>query len=212
MDAEIIKAKKILENRGLNNSDIFPLVDSNKLASVPNGQVVLNEKTYKMLKATSEYADTNGSECAFFLYGSAKGQTAYFMGYSSIWASSHCETNIKPILNELEKYAGSAIEKGIKGFIVAMGHTHPNDVLSGYQNYSLQDLATFMGLKDDNDVFRSQQIELVSCLLAGGEFNFMFYDNKANGFYKFDKVVVETKNGTYQLPCFGRSGVEYGGH
>ena len=64
--------------------------------------------------------------------------------------------------------------------------------MNAYKNFRL-----------DNPVFANGKIELCSCLLTGGNYNFLFFNGE--DYYKFEHVYVQDENGNIieQLPCYG---------
>ena len=60
-------------------------------------------------------------------------------------------------------------------------------------------------MKEDNPVFKNGIIDLCGGILSDLTFNFCFYDDKMQKFYKFNDVVLELETGE-QIPlsCYDR--------
>jgi len=75
--------------------------------------------------------------------------------------------------------------------VIAHGHSHPK-TSSFYQNFSLQDLASYVGLTESVEDFKVKNMQLVGCLvLPDGQVKFAYFNPADNKFYGFESVEIE---------------------
>ena len=113
------------------------------------------------------------------------------------------------MLLALEEFINKSKKDGSD--IVVHGHSHP--MTSEYnKSFSLGDMNAYKDFRLDNGVFRTGKIELCSCLLVDGNYNFLFFDG--NDYYKFNDVFVQAENGDIieQLPCYRKGPGLYRGN
>lgn len=105
----------------------------------------------------------------------------------------------------MNSYVKAVQEMGVKHAIVCNGHTHPKDLSTYAEDFSLYDMAGYMQMKEENKVFKEVAIDLCGGIMSDLNFNFVFYDDRMQNFYKFNDVVLELKTGE-QIPlsCYGR--------
>jgi len=219
MDREeyVKKAKNILESdrsmgqyhrlnfQNYNYGENSP-VNSKILTNMPHGsKVIIEEKVYEAMDVLAEVTNEDGKECSFLLTGQVEGQTAIFDGLIMQGNDGNAhEAGFSKIAPELSKFMEDVKRNNVKNAIVCHGHSHPK-VGQYYMQFSLGDLASYIQMNKDNEQYRDKEVELCSCLLTDGEFNFLFYDNKTNNFYKFNNTYMRKKDGELvKLPSYGQ--------
>lgn len=188
-------------NYGLNTP-----IDAKRLQDVPMGKVVLSQEVFEQLLKVNDESEKAGAEFSYLLTGTTEGQTVKFDNI--IWCrnqENRAEADFTPLLGNLNAYVKSAQQIGEKNAIVCNGHTHPKQLSRYAEDFSLADMAGFMQMKEDNAVFKNGDIELCSGIMSDLNFNFCFYDDRMQDFYKFNNVVLELENGEQMpLSCYDR--------
>lgn len=188
-------------NYGLNTP-----IDAKRLQDVPMGKVVLSQEVFEQLLKVNDESEKAGAEFSYLLTGTTEGQTVKFDNI--IWCrnqGNRAEADFTPLLGNLNAYVKSAQQIGEKNAIVCNGHTHPKQLSRYAEDFSLADMAGFMQMKEDNAVFKNGDIELCSGIMSDLNFNFCFYDDRMQDFYKFNDVVLELENGEQMpLSCYDR--------
>ncbi len=188
-------------NYGLNTP-----IDAKRLQDVPMGKVVLSQEVFEQLLKVNDESEKAGAEFSYLLTGTTEGQTVKFDNI--IWCRNQGnreEADFTPLLGNLNAYVKSAQQIGEKNAIVCNGHTHPKQLSRYAEDFSLADMAGFMQMKEDNAVFKNGDIELCSGIMSDLNFNFCFYDDRMQDFYKFNDVVLELENGEQMpLSCYDR--------
>ena len=178
--------------------------DSLPINPMPGTEVLITQDVKNVLDAMSDVTQEKTEEMTFLLFGRVEGQrvildrcvaqrSADKSTSSSTNASDYTNQELNNFLNDNEKDGSS---------IVAWGHTHPR-IGSWYTNFSLGDIKGLTDFRNGVDVFRTEQVNLCAVLLAGGNYNFLFFDG--NDYYRFNKVFVvdESYRKIEQLPCYG---------
>ena len=196
---------RLLDNRFGENSPI----NNDLLPIVPNGRVVVTQRIKEALSTIQVITQAEKKEVPFILYGKNIGQTVFINEYDvDLDNLSGGEANHASLFQGLQDFINSSKKDGTD--IVAHGHSHP--VTCEYnKSFSLGDMNAYRDFRLDNEVFRSGKIELCSCLLADGNYNFLFFDG--NDYYKFNDVFVQNENGDIieRLPCYKKSNLVYHG-
>lgn len=138
--------------------------------------------------------------------GITEGQTIKFDNI--VWCRNQgnsTEANFSPLLPNLNSYVKTVQQIGETQAIVCNGHTHPKGMSTYAEDFSLYDMAGFMQMKEENPVFKDGRIDLCGGIMSDLNFNFCFYDDKMQNFYKFNDVVLELETGE-QIPvsCYDR--------
>jgi len=168
------------------------------IKSIPNGKIILSEDVLISLMAVCDVTSETNEEFPFFLFGNDVGNnTIFFVDFYSY--SDNRESSSVSFNDDMLLFAEKKIReyKNIDGkkLVVCKGHSHPS-IGSFYDNFSLGDFVSFMKMNLENDVFRSRDVELVSCLVNQEyDIKFLFYDNYYDDFYRFANVVIKDKNG-----------------
>ena len=182
--------------------DMSP-IDNNKLPNMPRGSVVvLSKKVKNTLNLIQEKTKESGKEVPFLLYGKTEGQLVYFTGIDADFSDLRtAEANFVNLTQKLQKFIDTSKKDGTD--IVAHGHSHPARS-AYYRNFSLADMNTYKDMRLNNEVFRTGKVELCSCLLTDGNYNFLFFDG--DDYYKFNDVFVQAENGDFieKLPCYNK--------
>lgn len=182
--------------------DMSP-IDNNKLPNMPRGSVVvLSKKVKNTLNLIQEKTKESGKEVPFLLYGKTEGQLVLFTNIDADFSNLQTtEANFTNLTKKLQNFIDESKQDGTD--IVAHGHSHPARS-EYYRNFSLGDMNAYKNMRLDNDVFRTGKIELCSCLLTDGNYNFLFFDG--NDYYKFNDVFVQAENGDFieKLPCYNK--------
>lgn len=191
--------QRLMDNRF---GDMSP-IDNNKLPNMPRGSVVvLSKKVKNTLNLIQEKTKESGKEIPFLLYGKTEGQLVHFTNIDADFSDLRtAEANFVNLTPKLQKFIDTSKKDGTD--IVAHGHSHPARS-AYYRNFSLGDMNAYKNMRLDNDVFRTGKIELCSCLLTDGNYNFLFFDG--NDYYKFNDVFVQAENGDFieKLPCYNK--------
>lgn len=191
--------QRLMDNRF---GDMSP-IDNNKLPNMPRGSVVvLSKKVKNTLNLIQEKTKESGKEVPFLLYGKTEGQLVHFTNIDADFSDLRtAEANFVNLTQKLQKFIDTSKKDGTD--IVAHGHSHPARS-AYYRNFSLGDMNAYKNMRLDNDVFRTGKIELCSCLLTDGNYNFLFFDG--NDYYKFNDVFVQAENGDFieKLPCYNK--------
>lgn len=105
------------------------------------------------------------------------------------------------MINNLENKINSNTSSNL---VVCHGHSHPP--IGDYnENFSYGDFISYIEMNQNNQVFRSKQAELTSCLVTPkGDINFVFYDNVNDNFFRFTNVYVKDMyNNIRPVKCYG---------
>lgn len=192
---------RLLDNRFGENSPI----DNNLLPNMKLGSAVIISKHVKdILKLIQELTVGEGKEFPFLLYGKVDGQIVYFDRIDAdIENLSGVEAVFSNLVPDFEKFIEKSKKDGTD--IVAHGHSHPKSINNYHLNFSLGDMNVYKDFRFNNEVFRTRKVELCSCLLTDGNYNFLFFDG--NDYYKFNDVFVQDENGDFieKMPCYGKS-------
>lgn len=170
---------------------------------MPNGKIFITEEVYENLMAVLQATNDTNKEYPFFLHGKEIDNTVEFTGF---YSRSSNNSNMEAAFNEdMIKHAEKQLEKNKNnGFVLCNGHTHP--ALTDYfENPSWWDLAAITYMKEDNEVFKKHEAEVLGCILtATGDLNFIFYDDKQENFYRFTNVYLKKQdNNIKRLNCYG---------
>lgn len=190
------------QSRLINNSfgENSP-INNDLLPDMPKGsKVILADDVYEILQLIQEKTNTEKKEVPFLLYGKTKGQVVWFYNIdASVDDLSGQEADFSSLKDELNEFIKKAKKDGSE--IIAHGHTHPVSHIYN-KSFSLGDMNAYADMRMNNDIFDSGKIELCSCLLEDGNYNFLFFDG--NDYYKFNDVYVQnSKNGNMnKLPCY----------
>ena len=191
------------DNRIILRAGENSVVDNRQLPHMPHGsRVVLSENVYQTLKSIADRTNQTRFETPFILMGHNEGQTVIF---------DKCETNAtgntdaysasfdRHLSRKVSEFSSNAKEGEHK--VLAHGHSHAR-IGNGYLNYSIADIDAYIKMHYDFPNIKDK-VDMVGCLLTGGNFNFVFFDG--NDTYRFDNVQVCDQNGRIinQLPCFG---------
>lgn len=191
------------------NSSNAP-VNSDILLDMPKGyKIILEEGVFDSLYVMQELTKEDKKEHAFLMFGEIdEQQKQVVFNKVAMHQSEERVSGFQGISKNIDKFAEEMKRTGKRNGIVCYGHTHPplNDY---YKNYSLADLGAYIQLNQENDYFRKREIELCSCLLADGNYNFLFYDNKFQNFFRFHDVYARDNNrGLRKLPCYNKDEVD----
>lgn len=181
-------------------------IDARKLPDVPRGKIIISQEVFKELITVNDESEKAKAEFSYFLTGITEGQTVKFDNI--VWArnqGNNVEADFTPLMGNLRSYVKCIQQLGKQNAIVCNGHTHPKELSRYAEDFSFADMAGFMQMKEDNAVFRNGDIELCSGIMSELNFNFCFYDNNVQDFYKFNDVVLELETGE-QIPlsCYDR--------
>lgn len=203
---ELKNRSRILVDMGANspiNNDLLP--------SMPQGNmVVIADDVQEILKLIQEYTQDSVNdrgagpkEVPFLLYGKKENGIIFFNHIEAdLEDLQGAEASFDRLADGLNKYIDKSKKDGTD--IVAHGHTHP--VTSVYnKSFSLEDMDAYKTLRTENEVFNSGKIGLCSCLLADGDYNFLFFDG--NDYYKYNDVFVQnSENGEMsKLPSYRKN-------
>ncbi|MBO5739571.1 MAG: hypothetical protein J6R52_00690 [Alphaproteobacteria bacterium] len=191
---------RLLDNRFGEHSPI----NNDMLPNMPQGSMVVITKEVKdILSLIQDKTQRDKKEVPFLLFGKNEGQVVFIDNIDAELDNlSGVEANHANLLPALEKFINKSKKDGSD--IVVHGHSHP--MTSEYnKSFSLGDMNAYKDFRLDNGVFRTGKIELCSCLLVDGNYNFLFFDG--NDYYKFNDVFVQAENGDIieQLPCYKKS-------
>ena len=181
-------------------------IDAKKLDDVPQGKVVLSQNVFEELLKINDESEKAKAEFSYLLTGITEGQTVKFDNI--VWCRNNgdkAEADFTPLLSNLNSYVDAVKKLGEKNAVVCNGHTHPKNMSSYAEDFSLYDMAGYMQMKEDNKVFKDGTIDLCGGILSDLNFNFCFYDDKMQNFYKFNDVVLELETGEkIPLSCYDR--------
>ena len=188
-------------NYGLNTP-----IDAKRLDNMPRGKVVLSQAVFEELLRVNDESEKARAEFSYLLTGTTEGQTVRFDSVVSCENQGNtAEANFSPLLPNLNAYVRGVQQLGETQAVVCNGHTHPKNMSPYAEDFSLADMAGFMQMKEDNRVFKDGTIDLCGGIMSDLNFNFCFYDDKMQSFYKFNDVVLELETGE-QIPlsCYDR--------
>lgn len=188
-------------NYGLNTP-----IDAKQLDDVPSGKVILTQQVFEQLMNVNDESQKAQAEFPYFLTGTTEGQVVKFDNI--VWCrnrGNQAEADFTPLLPSLNKFVNAVQQMGETQAIVCNGHTHPKGMSIYAEDFSLADMAGFMQMKEDNSVFKDGTIDLCGGIMSDLSFNFCFYDDRMQNFYKFNDVVLELETGE-QIPlsCYDR--------
>jgi len=198
---------RLLDNRFGEHSPI----NNDMLPNMKQGSMVVITKEVKdILSLIQDKTQRDKKEIPFLLYGKNEGQIVFIDDIDAELDNlSGVEANHANLLPALEEFINKSKKDGSD--IVVHGHSHP--MTSEYnKSFSLGDMNAYKDFRLDNGVFRTGKIELCSCLLVDGNYNFLFFDG--NDYYKFNDVFVQAENGDIieQLPCYRKGPGLYRGN
>ena len=181
-------------------------VDAKQLQDVPRGKVILNEKVFEELQYVNDESEKAGAEFSYILTGITEGQTIKFDNIA--WCrnqGNNVTADFSPLVGNLNAFVKSVQQMGIQNTIICNGHTHPKQLSRYAEDFSVYDMAGFMQMKEENAVFKNGTIDLCGGIMSDLNFNFCFYDDRMQDFYKFNDVVLELETGE-QIPlsCYDR--------
>jgi hypothetical protein len=181
-------------------------IDAKALDDVPRGKVVLSQEVFKQLQIINDESEKAGAEFAYILTGITEGQTVKFDNI--VWCRNKgnaMEADFTPLIPKLKSYIDAVKATGEKQAVVCNGHTHPKSMSAYAKDFSIYDMAGFMQMKEENSVFKKGDISLCGGIMSDLNFNFCFYDNQMQNFYKFNDVVLQLETGE-QIPlsCYDR--------
>lgn len=180
------------------------VVDNRQLPHMSkDSAIVLSEGVYRKLNDISNKTNQRGVEVPFFLTGHSEGNIVVFDDCITgpqydLNGTSASFADLSPLFIEIVKKAKKSERK-----VIAHGHTHPRADSNGfYLNYSMGDIDAYINTYYNIPNIKDN-IDLLGCLITGGNFNFVFFDG--NDTYRFDNVFVQGRDGqfTHKLPCFG---------
>lgn len=196
----------------LMNSNLPEEIDENlptnyrQLDNVPRGKVILSQNVFEQLLKVNDESEKVQAEYSYLLTGITEGQTVRFDNIE--WCrnqGNRAEANFDPLLPKLNAYVDTAQRLGETQAIVCNGHTHPKGMSPYAEEFSLYDMAGFMQMKEENQVFKDGTIDLCGGIISDLNFNFCFYDDEMQNFYKFNDVVLELETGEQvPLSCYDR--------
>lgn len=189
-------ADKIIKLPGV-DAENLPVRNS-LLGIVPQGKVFLSDEVAEFLFAVDDASKEAGHEIPFLLFGKTQGQNVIIDNYVSSGISERTEARFSELNSYLQDFISKSNKDGTD--VVVHGHSHPKTG-NYYTNFSLGDMKAYMQFRKDNRVFDNNNICLISCLVADGNFNFLFYDG--NDYYKFNDVYERMPSGELkQLNCY----------
>lgn len=198
-----VKAKAILKGKeawiyGL-DSENAPIANRNLLVMPRGSAVILSAEVSELLELIDKKTKAEGKEIPFFLYGKTKGQTVIIDDIDAdIDNLQDTEAVFSPeLVTSLEQFVHKSKKDGSD--IIVHGHTHPK-IGNYFKNFSYGDMSAYVHLKEQLPVFKNSQIEVCSCLIVDGNYNFLFYNGE--NFYRFENVFAEHENGLRRLPCY----------
>jgi len=203
---DVKNKSRLLDNRFGDNSP----VNNDLLPNMPKGSaVIVSEDVGKIMKEIQRLTSVHGKEIPFLLLGRDEDPLVFFdkiIVDMDVKDMKYAEANFAKLLPRLEQFVQQSKKDGTD--IVAHGHSHPKSINNYHRNFSLGDMDAYKNFRLDNNVFRTGKIELCSCLLTDGNYNFLFFDG--NDYYKFNDVFVQNKNGDFveKLPCY-KQGMQY---
>ena len=194
--------QRLLDNRFGENSPI----NNNLLPNMKRGSmVVIAEDVKDILSLIQEKTQREKKEVPFLLFGKTEGQTVFIDNIDAeLDILSGVEANHANLMSTLEIFIKKSKKDGSD--VVVHGHTHP--VTCEYnKSFSLADMNAYKNMRLNSEFFRTGKIELCSCLLAGGNYNFLFFNG--DDYYKFNDVFVQAENGDIveKLPCYNNVNV-----
>lgn len=189
-------ADKIIKLPGV-DAENLPVRNS-LLGIVPQGKVFLSDAVAEFLFAVDDASKEAGHEIPFLLFGKTQGQNVIIDNYVSSGVSERTEARFSELNSYLQDFISKSNKDGTD--VVVHGHSHPKTG-NYYTNFSLGDMKAYMQFRKDNRVFDNNNICLISCLVADGNFNFLFYDG--NDYYKFNDVYERMLSGELKrLNCY----------
>lgn len=198
---------RLLDNRLGEHSPI----NNDMLPNMKQGSaVIVTQRVKEILSLIQDITQAEKKEIPFLLYGKNEGQIVFIDDIDAELDNlSGVEADYANLLPALEKFINKSKKDGSD--IVVHGHSHP--MTSEYsKSFSLGDMNAYKDFRLDYGVFRTGKIELCSCLLVDGNYNFLFFDG--NDYYKFNDVFVLAENGDIieQLPCYRKGPGLYRGN
>ena len=189
-------ADKIIKLPGV-DAENLPVRNS-LLGIVPQGKIFLSDEVAEFLFAVDDASKEAGHEIPFLLFGKTQGQNVIIDNYVSSGVSERTEARFSELNPYLQDFISKSNKDGTD--VVVHGHSHPKTG-NYYTNFSLGDMKAYMQFRKDNRVFDNNNICLISCLVADGNFNFLFYDG--NDYYKFNDVYERMPSGELKrLNCY----------
>lgn len=189
-------ADKIIKLPGV-DAENLPVRNS-LLGIVPQGKVFLSDAVAEFLFAVDDASKEAGHEIPFLLFGKTQGQNVIIDNYVSSGVSERTEARFSELNSYLQDFISKSNKDGTD--VVVHGHSHPKTG-NYYTNFSLGDMKAYMQFRKDNRVFDNNNICLISCLVADGNFNFLYYDG--NDYYKFNDVYERMLSGELKrLNCY----------
>jgi len=202
-------AKHVKNFEEYDSGGINTLVDAKLLKKMPeNARIVLSYEVYQTLNLLQKHTTKKDNEHKFLLSGKVSEGTIVF---DDVYANVGDNQHSAGFRGQSADVASAFIERAENNnadnnVIICMRHTHRNK--AKYQhNFSLKDMVAYYDTRETNASFKSRKMELISCVLIEGNYNFVFYDENANDFFKFTNVQYITKYGQLKsLPAYTEKG------
>lgn len=186
-------------------------INNDLLPSMPVGNiVVVADNVHEILNMIQEYTQASvkdkkegPQEVPFLLYGKKENGIIFFDRIDAELENLQSTVaSFRGLAPKLDKYIDKSKKDGTD--IVAHGHSHPVSCVYN-KSFSLGDMDAYKTLRTENEVFNSGKIGLCSCLLADGDYNFLFFDG--NDYYKYNDVFVQNRAGDFikKLPCYRKN-------
>jgi hypothetical protein len=179
------------------------LVEAKLLPSMPPGSgIVLSHQVYKTLNLLQKHTRERDNEHKFFLAGKSENNIIIFDDVRVEVGDNKHTTRLRDA-DALTRFIRNAQSRNPNEHVVICnGHTH-RDWGKDNHNFSFMDLVTYVDAKETAPDFRTGKIGLVMCVMISGNYNFLFYDEATNNFYKFRNVQYITKyNQLKPLPAY----------
>ncbi len=181
------------------------VVDNRQLPRMPQGScIIIPDEIYQSLRVVADVTNEKTMEVPFYLTGYNSGQTVYIDGFNADTSAN--QNNVSATFSEQltqEMFDFAKAAKPGENKALVHGHTHPRigHAERGYLNYSIGDIDAYIKMHYDFPEINGK-INVLGCLLTGGNFNFVFFDG--NDMYRFDDVFVKNSQGELKkLPAFG---------
>ena len=209
LDKAIDTAFEILSKESLNDEmvQLFGAqapVNSLALENVNKARYIcMSEYLLEKLREMHVYTNLTNFKCAFFLFGHQRDDGSIFL--SSLVYDKGQSTNM-PNFNAITTDLANHIEEigkhNIPRRVIVHGHTSGAGIYS--DNFSLQDIATYIMMSDLHPLIRNGYIKTIGGIYnSSGDINFVSYDKRNKAIYKFPNVYVEYDNGEKkELPAY----------
>lgn len=166
------------------------------------GLIILTSDVSKKLQIIHEVTNIRRIEIPFLLYGKEIQKNKILFNDIYIEQNSN-QSRLASFGSNITKDLENRLNKNNSNLVICHGHSHP-PIGDYHKNFSHGDLASYIEM---NDIVKNHNSQSVGAIVtSNGDFNFLFYDDQSQDFYRFTRILEQTENLDYvRLNCYGKT-------